>query len=72
MLLSFFGVRTSGVILSLYRTAEANGLDPVKYLVLLFNRVPNLSAITDKALDELLPWKTKVHQLCQTPYKNTK
>lgn len=70
---SLEGARTSGIILSIYRTAEANGLDSVKYLEFLFDRIPNLETLSDEALDELLPWKTLAQASCSKPHtKNTK
>ena len=70
---SLEGARTSGIILSVYRTAEANGLDPVKYLEFLFDRIPNIKSLTNEALDELLPWMPLVQKTCSKPYaKSTK
>lgn len=69
---SLEGARTSGVILSIYKTAEANQLDPVKYLTFLFEKIPNLPIMTDEALDALLPWKADVQVQCQPDYKYTK
>lgn len=61
---SLEGARTSGIILSVYKTAELNGLSPVKYLEFLFERIPNLPIVSESALDELLPWNKKVQQRC--------
>ena len=70
---SLEGARTSGIILSVYRTAEANGLDPVKYLEYLFDRIPNMECLSDEALDELLPWMPLAQAECSKQYvKNTK
>ncbi|MGM0122778.1 hypothetical protein IGI37_000144 [Enterococcus sp. AZ194] len=69
---SLEGARTSGVILSIYRTAVANGLDPIRYIEFLFDRVPNMETQSDEGLDALLPWKPDVQALCRTTYKQTK
>lgn len=70
---SLEGARTSGIILSVYRTAEANGLNPVSYLEFLFDRIPNLECLSDEALDELLPWLSLAQSECSKQYgKNTK
>lgn len=70
---SLEGARTSGIILSVYRTAEANGLDPAKYLEFLFDRIPNLESLSDETLDELLPWLSLAQKNCAKKYiKNTK
>ena len=61
---SLEGARTSGIILSMYKTAELNGLSPVKYLEFLFERILNLPIVSESALDELLPWNKKVQQRC--------
>lgn len=66
---SLEGARTSGVILSIYRKPEENGLDPVNYLKFLFDRIPNLEGLSD----ELLPWKYLAQASCNKPHtKNTK
>lgn len=38
---SFTGAKASGIILSLFETAKANGLDPKKYLNYLLQKLPN-------------------------------
>ena len=42
---SIEGAKSSGVILSLLATAEANHLDPLKYLQHLLESLPNLSCL---------------------------
>lgn len=70
---SLEGARTSGIILSMYRTAEVNGLNPVSYMEFLFDRIPNLVPVSNEALDELLPWLPLAQAECSKQYaKNTK
>ncbi|WP_195905488.1 transposase domain-containing protein, partial [Enterococcus faecium] len=52
----------SGIILSVYKTAELNGLNPVKYLEFLFDKIPNLPVLSAETLDQLLPWNKDVQQ----------
>ncbi|HFJ6805173.1 TPA: IS66 family transposase, partial [Enterococcus faecium] len=59
---SLEGARTSGIILSVYKTAELNGLNPVKYLEFLFDKIPNLPVLSAETLDQLLPWNKDVQQ----------
>lgn len=62
---SFKGARSSGIILSVMRSAEANGLDCRKYLEYLFTELPNLSVPGDsKALQDYLPWSSQVRAIC--------
>lgn len=56
------GARTSGIILSVYKTAELNGLNPAKYLEFLFDKIPNLPKLTTEALDALLPWQEGIEE----------
>ena len=68
---SLEGARTSGIILSVYRTAEVNGLNPVSYLEFLFDRIPNLAHVSNEALDELLPWQPLAQATCAKQYAKT-
>lgn len=62
---SLEGARTSGIILSVYKTAELNGLQPTKYLEFLFSKIPNLPMLSDEAVDALLPWQEDVKKICK-------
>ncbi|MGM0123587.1 hypothetical protein IGI37_000959 [Enterococcus sp. AZ194] len=66
---SLEGARTSGVIFSIYRTAVANGLDPIRYIEFLFDRVPNMATLSDEGSDALFPWQLDVQALCTITYK---
>ncbi len=62
---SFKGARSNGIILSVMRSAEANGLDCRKYLEYLFTELPNLPVPGDaEALQDYLPWSPKVKVNC--------
>ncbi|ARY90906.1 IS66 family transposase [Lacticaseibacillus styriensis] len=62
---SFKGARSSGIILSVIRSAEANGLDCRRYLEYLFTELPNLPIPGDsKALQDYLPWSPQVQASC--------
>lgn len=62
---SFKGAQASGIILSVMRTAEANGLDTRAYLKILFERLPNLPVPDDpKELQKYLPWAPKMKERC--------
>jgi transposase len=59
------GAQANGVAYSIIETAKANKLNPTKYLAYLFERLPNLPELTDKALEEFLPWTEEVQFSCQ-------
>ena len=61
---SLEGARTSGIILSVYKTAELNGLQPTKYLEFLFEKIPNLPVLSEEAIDALLPWQEDIQKIC--------
>lgn len=53
------GAKASSTIYSIIETAKENGLNPFKYLMYLFEQLPQLSDPKDpEALDKLLPWST--------------
>lgn len=61
------GATASATIYSLVETAKANGLNPYKYLYLLFSALPKVPFQKDTALlDTLLPWNPKVQEVCAT------
>lgn len=62
------GAQASGIILSILRTAVENGLDPRKYLVYLFEQIPNLPSVTKTALAAYLPWNQTVQADCRANY----
>lgn len=62
------GAQATGIILSILRTAVENGLDPRKYLIYLFEHIPNLPSLTKTALAAYLPWNQEVQKDCRANY----
>jgi len=63
---SVAGAKASAIIFSIVGTANANNLDPYKYLECIFRRLPNLDFTSDDPiLDEYLPWSEKVQLECR-------
>ncbi len=56
------GARASSVIYSIVQTAIENGLDPFRYLKLLFETMPNC---TTGMVPDLLPWADAVQAVCK-------
>jgi transposase len=48
------GAKSSAALYSVIETAKAHGLEPFKYLTLLFEKLPNVETI--EGLEGLLPW----------------
>lgn len=68
---SVAGAKASAIIFSIVGTANANNLDPYKYLEYIFRQLPNLYITSDDPiLDEYLPWSEKVQLECRM--KNAK
>jgi transposase len=60
------GAKASGNIYSVIETAKENGLNPFKYLLYLFEQMPQLPDPKDfEALDRLLPWSTSLPLTCR-------
>ncbi len=59
------GAYSSAVVYSIVETAKENGLKPFEYLNFLFEMLPNIDVIDDKALDNLLPWSAGVPDSCR-------
>jgi len=55
------GAMASFVVYSIIETAKENGLNPFKYLVFLFERMPNHMA---RSLDDFMPWDSAVLKHC--------
>jgi transposase len=59
------GAESSAIIYSIIETAKENGLHPFKYLMYLFEQLPQLDEIKDlEALDPFLPWATTLPRDC--------
>lgn len=62
---SLEGAYSSGVILSILKTAELNQLDIRKYFNYLFTEIPNLPVLNEIALEDFLPWSDQVVENCR-------
>ncbi len=56
------GAKASSVVYSVIQTAIENGLDPFRYLKLLFEALPNS---TTNRISELLPWASEPQEKCK-------
>ena len=56
------GAKATATVFSLIETAKANGLDPFKYLVYIFEK---LSQDEDYDLEQLMPWTKAVVDTCK-------
>lgn len=54
--------KATATVFSLIETAKANGLDPYKYLVYIFEK---LSQDEDYDLEHLMPWTEAVVDTCK-------
>lgn len=60
------GAKASATIYSVIETAKENGLNPFKYLVYVFEQLPQLTDPKDyEALDKLMPWSTSLPITCR-------
>lgn len=60
------GAKASAIIYSVIETAKENGLNPFKYLMLLFEQLPQLpDPKNPEALDSLLPWSPSLPLTCR-------
>lgn len=60
------GAQASAVAYSVIETARANGLNPYKYLLLLFSELPTLLTKNPKAdLSRFFPWSAEVQENCR-------
>ena len=66
---SFKGAQYSGIILSIIETAKANGLDPEKYLTFLLSAMPNEKHLSEKVLEDYLPWHPAIQAICRKKLK---
>ena len=60
------GAAASAAVYSVVETCKANGIAPFKYLVYLFERMPNINfKIHLEKLDALLPWNEEIQNSCK-------
>lgn len=62
---SLKGAHSNGVILSIMKTAELQGLDIRKYFNYLFSEIPNLEVQDHEALRKYLPWAPEIQINCK-------
>ena len=56
----------SAAVYSMVETCQANGIDPFKYLVYLFEWMPNMNfKIHPEELDAFLSWDEEVQENCK-------
>ncbi len=66
------GADASATIYSLVETAKENGINPLPYLIYLFETLPNINWKDPKALDLLLPWSEQIQSQFRVPSKSTR
>ena len=60
------GARAAANAFRVIETAKANGLDVLKYLILLFQNLPMTDGqTTDDFIEYLMPWNDDVRSACQ-------
>ncbi|QSQ09789.1 hypothetical protein H0A61_02170 [Koleobacter methoxysyntrophicus] len=59
------GATSSATIYSIVETAKENGLNPLMYLMYLFEKLPNMDIKDKDALDELMPWSATLPEVCK-------
>jgi transposase len=60
------GAKASSIIYSVIETAKENGLNPFKYLIYLFEQLPQLPDPNNpETLDKLLPWSVSLPLTCR-------
>ncbi|QSQ08855.1 hypothetical protein H0A61_01200 [Koleobacter methoxysyntrophicus] len=63
------GATSSATIYSIVETAKENGLNPLMYLMYLFEKLPNMDIKDKDALDELMPWSATLPEVCKVKNK---
>ena len=63
------GAKASAVIYSIVETAKANGLSPFRYLMYLFEKLPNMDLTDPEALKAVLPWSKSLPTSCHSGAK---
>lgn len=62
---SLKGAQSNGIILSIMKTAELQGLNVRKYLNFLFTEIPNLAIVDHETLADYGPWSAKAQLNCK-------
>ena len=58
------GAKASAVTYSIVETAKENGLNSYQYLMYIFEKLPNVDASNENAIDQLLPWSNSLPTRC--------
>lgn len=60
------GAEASACVYSIIETCKANNIDPEKYLIYLFTRMPNEERLKGEAvLEKYMPWNPEVQKSCK-------
>lgn len=59
------GATSSAIIYSVVETAKENGLNPLEYLIYLFEKLPNMNVNDMESIDEILPWSDTLPDACR-------
>ena len=64
------GAKASSMVFSIVETAKENGLNPMNYLIYVFEKMPNIDFRNNpELLKELLPWSNLPAE-CYVPVKS--
>ena len=56
------GAKASAAIYSIIQTAQANHLEPIKYIEYLLKNFPNLNLKDENIFEDFLPWNEKIQE----------
>lgn len=60
------GASANAMAYTIIKTATENGLNPIKYLTYLFEKIPNMDFIPNtKVLVDFLPWAKTIQTICR-------
>lgn len=59
------GAKASATIYSIIESSKENGLNPFKYLVYLFEKLPDVDIKNPAVLDEFMPWSDELPTECR-------
>jgi transposase len=60
------GAEASACVYSIIETCKANNIDPEKYLIYLFTRMPNEERLKgETVLEKYMPWNPAMQESCK-------
>lgn len=59
------GAAASACVYSIIETCKANGIDAEKYLIHLFQQLPNVDITQPAILEQYLPWNPAIKEICK-------